>query len=288
MTRLQTEPASAVQSLEELRALAITMKRGTAARYEQLAVSIENAGLSELAGVCHRLAAVSKASLQGFESTPILEGAAGGNSVHRQWQEQAIFDDEGLATASPQLMSPYRLLSTAVRNAERAFAFWSYVVAHAVNSEIRNGAEALAHAELKHIAALRRERRVAFHAARTEQIDSAEYDTSTNSLVEAEQALIAHLERSATMASQPLINRCSEFVHDGRKNVGFLETHSGMMAIGGGLRMSKNGNALDIAEFLAEAYLEGADRIQQEDLVREAQRMAGRAIERLAWLRDSI
>ena len=54
----------------------------------------------------------------------------------------------------------------AVRNEERAFAFWSYVAAHAEVAEVRQAAETMAHEELGHVSILRRERRNAFHAER--------------------------------------------------------------------------------------------------------------------------
>lgn len=285
MTRLQAEPAIAVRSLDELRALALAMERTAVDRYEQLAISLGNAGQTDMAEVCRRLASRAASLPQEPGKAPVPHAAGGNDQARPQWPHQPIFDDEGLATASPQLINPYRLLSTAVRNAERAFAFWSYVVAHAVNGEIRHVAERLAHGELDRVAALRRERRAAFHAERAGHVDAAEYDTSTNSLVQAEQALMAHIER-LEMASEPRFDRRAEFAHDGRRNIVFLETHSALMARGGSVKMSKDVDALDIAEFLAEAYLEGADRLRQEDLVSEAQTMTGRAIERLAWLRD--
>lgn len=285
MTRLQAEPAIAVRSLDELRALVLAMERTAFDRYEQLAISLGNAGQTDVAEVCHRLASGAARSLQEPGKAPVSDAVGGNDQARPQWPHQPIFDDEGLATASPQLVNLYRLLSTAVRNAERAFAFWTYVVAHAVNGEIRHAAETLAHGELDRVAALRRERRAAFHAERAGHVDAAEYDTSADSLVQAERALMAHIERME-LASEPRIDRRAEFAYDSRRNIGFLETHSALMTRGGSVKLSKEVDALDIAEFLAEAYLEGADRLRQEDLVSEAQRMTGRAIERLAWLRD--
>ena len=52
-------------------------------------------------------------------------------------------------------MTPYRVLTIAVRNEERAFAFWSYVAAHADGEEVRLAAETMAKEELEHVAAFR-------------------------------------------------------------------------------------------------------------------------------------
>jgi len=286
MTRLRAEPASAVRSLEELRAVAITLKRTAADRYEQLAISVGNAGMTDLAAVCRGLASDAAKSFQDFETATVSGMPAGCDLADLQGRYQSIFEDEGLATASPQLISPYRVLSTAVRNTERAFAFWGYVAAHAVNAEIRNAAETMAHGELEHVAALRRERRAAFHQERSGSATASGYDTSTRSLMEAEQALMVHFERMAIPASPPSGDRRAEFTHDGQRNIDFLETQPELMTRASGAKLSKDGDALAVAEFLAEAYVEAADGLREEHLVAGAQRMAGRAIERLAWLRD--
>ncbi|MEJ1936656.1 hypothetical protein WDZ92_41220 [Nostoc sp. NIES-2111] len=51
----------------------------------------------------------------------------------------------------------------AVRNEERAFAFWTYLAAHAGSEDVRQAAEKMASEELTHAAIFRRERRRAFH-----------------------------------------------------------------------------------------------------------------------------
>ena len=106
--------------------------------------------------------ATSRASCTGREKTkgrhPIRRRSAG--SLRRR------STTKGPATAHPRLLSAYRALSMAVRNEERAFAFWSYVAAHAGDADIRHAAETMAHEELGHVATLRRERRSAFHAER--------------------------------------------------------------------------------------------------------------------------
>ena len=55
---------------------------------------------------------------------------------------------------------------------------------------------------------------------------------------------------------------------------------------GGAVSMPQEVDELAMAEFLLKAYLDVADRSQDEELVREAQRMAGRSINRLTWLRQ--
>ncbi len=64
------------------------------------------------------------------------------------------------------LLTPYRALSLAVREKERAFAFYVEISAHAETPAVRALAEDLARMELDHAAILRRRRRAAFHRER--------------------------------------------------------------------------------------------------------------------------
>ena len=54
--------------------------------------------------------------------------------------------------AELRLVTPYHALSIAVRNEERAFAFWSYMSADSDDPTIRREAERLAREELGHVA----------------------------------------------------------------------------------------------------------------------------------------
>ena len=76
-----------------------------------------------------------------------------------------------------RLTTSYRALAMAVRNEERAFAFWSYLAAYSGDSEIKQAAEAMAGEELGHVATLRRERRRAYHEEHEEAGRSRRGDT---------------------------------------------------------------------------------------------------------------
>jgi rubrerythrin len=65
-------------------------------------------------------------------------------------------------------LTPYRALSLAVLNEERAFAFYSYIVSAATDTAVREQAQALAMEELTHAAKLRRQRRKAWRTHRSE------------------------------------------------------------------------------------------------------------------------
>ncbi|MCO5121645.1 MAG: hypothetical protein M9951_18710 [Burkholderiaceae bacterium] len=81
--------------------------------------------------------------------------------------ELAASWDEVVGSA---LLTPYRAFAVAVCNEQRAFAYYSYLAAHATDDRVRSEAEKLAAEELLHAAALRRWRRLAWHRERREGI----------------------------------------------------------------------------------------------------------------------
>ena len=166
MSLLKQEPAGSVKSLEELFAIAAAMEQEAATRYAEIAARMRQEGDPALAEVFERLSADERGHLDSVVHWSERTKGQAPDPARIRWELPETFDDEGAATAHPRLLSAYRVLSMAVRNEERAFAFWSYVAAHAEGAEIRQAAEAMAHEELGHVAILRRERRSAFHAER--------------------------------------------------------------------------------------------------------------------------
>ena len=166
MSLLKQEPAGSVKSLEELFAIAAAMEQEAATRYAEIAARMRQEGDPALAEVFERLSADEQGHLDSVVHWSEKTKGQAPDPARIRWELPETFDDEGAATAHPRLLSAYRALSMAVRNEERAFAFWSYVAAHAEVPEIRQAAEAMAHEELGHVATLRRERRSAFHAER--------------------------------------------------------------------------------------------------------------------------
>jgi rubrerythrin len=81
------------------------------------------------------------------------------NPARVRWDLPGGFDEAGARSA---LLTPYWALAIAVRNKERAFAFYTYVAAQTASAPIRALAEDLARHELEHAAFLRGERRRAF------------------------------------------------------------------------------------------------------------------------------
>ena len=166
MSRLDAEPFIKIGSLEELFAVAAAMEREAIDGYSELARRMHREGRPGLAEVFERLVAEETMHLGNVEHwSKHLTGREPDLSALRGTPD-ATFDDEGAGTVAPELLSAYRAFSMAVRNEERAFAFWTYVAAQSPSAELQQAAEQMAREELDHVARLRRERRRAFHEGR--------------------------------------------------------------------------------------------------------------------------
>jgi rubrerythrin len=285
MSLLKTEPPAAVRSLDELFAIAHAMEDEAATRYAEIAGRMREEGNPRLAEVFERLSADERGHMDGVTRwSESQRGRAPDPSLIR-WQLPETFDDEGISTTDPRLLSAYRALATAVRNEERAFAFWSYVAAHAGSPEIRQAAETMAHEELGHVATLRRERRHAFHAERP-----ASGGHSGNGVVEAaalERRLADLLEPLGAKAPQAERVRLKELSDEAVRHAEELEA-SGISMPAPPHGQGIPDDPLAIAELLADRYLEAADNLRDEGALGRVQALAGRAVARLAWLRSDL
>jgi rubrerythrin len=155
MSRLATEPFIRIGSLEELFAVAAAMEREAIAGYSELARRMDEEGRPELAEVFERLVAEETSHLDNVGIwSQRMTGREPDLSALRA-EPDATFDDEGAGTVAPELVDAYRAFSIAVRNEERAFAFWTYVAAQSTLPELQKAAEQMAREELDHVARLR-------------------------------------------------------------------------------------------------------------------------------------
>lgn len=166
MPLLDAEPFTAITSLDELFAVAAAMEREAIDGYCELARRMHRENRPKLAEVFERLVAEETMHLGnvGHWSKRLTGKEPDASALKRT--PDSTFDDEGAASVAPELLSAYRAFSMAVRNEERAFAFWTYVAAQSPTKELREAAEQMAREELDHVARLRRERRRAFHEGR--------------------------------------------------------------------------------------------------------------------------
>lgn len=284
MSLLKEEPAGSVKSLEELFAIAAAMEEEAAARYAEMAARLrqEDPALSE---VFERLSADEQGHLDRVVHWSERTKGQAPNPAHIRWVAPETFDDEGAAVAHPKLLSAYRALSMAVRNEERAFAFWSYIAAHAETVEVRQAAEAMAHEELGHVATLRRERRKAFHAERGHS--GAADGSGPIDLATLERRLADLLDLLAAKTSGDEGAKLKGFADEARHHAHQLE-QSPITVPDAGSRGARPDDPVALAELLTDRYLEAGDSVQDEATLRQVQALTGHAITRLAWLRADL
>lgn len=296
------EPGRIVHSLPELMAIAKAMEEEAAARYRQLARRMKDLGNQAATQTFDRLAHEEDAHAQKVEELSVAVVGAAPARAAISWELPGELADEAMSDlGTSRLVTPYRALSIAVRNEERAFAFWTYVSAYAPNAQIRSYAEILAREELRHASILRRERRRAYRSQPPRAPQPSKRDPGVSPC--------ERLRRAAAFLEPGVINACltlaaADRMRDDETTAHLLakiaeESEANMRAVGldGGATLSPRPSApatsletldavIAAAEAAADAYLELADSALDESVVAAAQRLTGSAIERLVWLRE--
>jgi rubrerythrin len=188
--------------------------------------------------------------------------------------------------AQSKLLTPYRALASAVRHEERAFAFWTYVAAHADKTEVREAAERMALEELEHVSILRRERRKAFHAEQEASI-SPVGSVALRSLAPLERRLAAFVEQAPALAAGDEF--APAIVADARRAADVLDKiapgESPVLSLPSVPPQAEE-DPIAISEYLAEAYLRFAEASTSPDMLTMTQGLAATALYRLATLRS--
>lgn len=187
------------------------------------------------------------------------------------------------------LSTPYTAWSLAARHRQRAFVFWTYVIALAEDPLVRRTAEQLAHEALLDGDLLRRERRLAWRAERQAAAD----DTTTTDVGSKEPASAALLEslllrdiiawahelapaqRAALMSLDPSHLPPHLLTQPDENDAGPASEEIDQV----------KHRALRRAEQLSNIYLEDADRATDQNSMELAQKLAAQSIMRLAGLR---
>lgn len=278
---LRSEPAGALRSLDELFALAYAMEQEAASKYSDLAEDMRRQNKDDLAAVFTQLAAAEREHVDSVASWSQSRCGKIPDPALVRWEAPEAVDAEGVAEArTSRLMTPYRALAMAVRNEERAFAFWSYLAAYAEDPEIKKAAEAMAREELGHVSTLRRERRRAYHR---EHDRKEGRETDQMARIDArrlELRLAAQLANLVRRLEGPTATRARELLDQTRQ---MADAIAGFGSFAGSLEQR---DAQAIAEALADAYLEGAENSHDQTQMDALQGLAEKAIVRLAWLRS--
>lgn len=279
---LSAEPRGVLESLDELFALAHAMEQEAANRYDALAGDMRGQGKDDLADVFTQLAAAEREHVDSVAQWSQSRRGKSPDPALVRWEAPEPLDPETAAEVkTSRLMTPYRALAMAVRNEERAFAFWSYLAAYSHDPEVKKASEAMAKEELGHVATLRKERRRAYH--RQHERDSAEASAAPQPPIDArrlELRLVAQLGELEQRLSGPAAVRARDI----RQQT--VEMADAAAGLGGFPATMEHKSPLEIAEALVDGYLDGAERSSDAAHLERLQQLAERAITRLAWLRS--
>jgi rubrerythrin len=274
---LKTEPYAAVETMEELLAIAFAMEKDAIAAYSELADRMRRENQPELVAVFERLIGEESQHLANVEAWSVKVAGKRPDMSDLRWQVTATFDDEGASTIAPELLTAYRTFSMAVRNEERAFLFWTYVAAQTNREELRKAAERMANEELGHLATLRRERRRAFHAGRA----GHETVSPAPALPELERRLADHLETAAVKAGGDAGSRLHELALRARErsvSIGEMPLGTSQL-LRNGVAADVTGHLVPLCELLLDCYLDFGDHSPDEESRNRAQAFAAAAIE---------
>ncbi len=177
-------------------------------------------------------------------------------------------------------LSAYQALAFAVRNEERAFAFYTYVAAETKSPAVRALAEDLARDELEHATILRRHRRRAFHANRPTAVEIPER-------VEMLRASARQWDGAAAVAHAALARALDHAGHiedaEVFRRLAADEENAAAGAIGAALPTPRSAaDGLRLLEDGFDRYALIGERSNDEQVVAEAQRLAGDMVARLA------
>ena len=258
-------------------AVAQALEQEAALRYRALSVRMARQGDTTLAAQFEVLADIEDrhASHVADRSRALLGHAPDPHRVG--WELPPGYDEEEARGAT---LGAYQALAFAVRNEERAFAFYTYVAAEAEDPDVRALAEDLARDELQHAALLRHHRRRAFHAERP---PAAEVPQNVDAL----RALGRRWDAEAAAAHAALAKALDE-VGEAEDSLIFrrLAAQEEIAANGAvatavpKLRSAADGLRLLETDF--DRYALIGERSEDERVVTEAQRLAGEMIGRLA------
>ena len=277
---LANEAPAQVASIAEFYAIAFEQADTAAQRYGALASGDESfdSVRSVFAQLehreLHRAQTIRAACVAALKRSP--------DPSDKRWMPaDLIAADELSEFANSSLSTPYAAWALAVRHRERGFAFWTYVAALAQDNAVRAAAENMAREALHDANAWRRERRMAWRSERhlPDGLTSQERDSD----IPLAALLESLLQKDILEWSQdlPVVARSHLLAATGNDSRAPVQDR---MPASGTLEKIKR-RAIRRAEQLSAIYLDEADRAEDQAQLELAQKLAARAITRLADLR---
>jgi rubrerythrin len=271
----------AVRSKGELVAVAHALETEAAQRYRELAQRMRLSEEDELARLFVSLGDIEEKHAAHVDRRSLEMLGHGPVAAHVRWDLPENFDEEAARSAR---LTPHDALAIAVRNEERAFAFYAYVAADAEDAEIQDLAEEMAKDELDHAALLRRERRKAFraqppHGARQEPSQRPasleELRTASARWSAGEGAALAALAGVLEAEGDPVL--AAAFRQVANEELAAAGQAPGAKAVALNVR-----DGMRLLERAFDRYADLAEHAGDEAVVNEAQRLAERALRHLS------
>lgn len=279
-----------IGSAAQLMAMAHALEQEAARRYRELAARMHLRNEQPLADLFQFLASIEeKHAAHILDSGPMPAQPFVTGQI--SWDVPENFDEE---EGSSRRLTPYRALAVAVRNEDRAFAFYSYIVAHAPDDATRRLAEQLAKDELDHAFLLRRERRKAFRRQPSDDLAPSFHLPST---IDEFAALTAETELRAAHYHRRLSESLAESdpVRVIFAEIAAEEERCARQAAGNrGLQLSSSNlepaidDGLRLLEEQFDRYMDIAGRAKDEKIVEEAQRLAETTVRHLSMVNASL
>lgn len=295
---LKKEPPGRIRSAEELLAIAYAMEREAGRRYRGFAERMHLQGEENLAVLFTFLANIEDkhADQVDMRARAIVGKTPDPKIIVWDFPESM---DRGEQPS--YLLTPYRALAVAVRNEERAFAFFAYLASGAEDSALRKLAEDFAKDELDHATLLRRERRKAWRKedhggpfgaqglVRPETLSAFRVQAAAmeGAAAEGHRALAASLRAEGDTATAGLFeSAAADELACMQSIVSTLAGKEPQMELKTSPKTLRDG--LRILEYAFERYSDIVERAADESVMREAQTLSERALRRLASIEGSL
>jgi hypothetical protein len=286
---LTAVPPAPVRSLNELYAIAFDQAQKAARQYGTLATQTDER-LLPVRPVFEVLATRERNRCDSLSAACLAACGKRPDASDLRWAPIDLVPAVEIADiGNSSLSTPYAAWALAARHRQRAFVFWTYVIALAEDPVVRETAEELAHEALSDGNPLRRERRLAWRAERKL---GAEHPAKTDEGID-EPGSAALLEslllRDMVTWSQRLdpVQRKQLLTLDPAPLPSSFLTPSDENDAGMKIEEIEQvkRRALRRAEQLSNIYLDDADRAADQSSLEFAQKLAAQSIIRLAGLR---
>lgn len=298
MGSLNKEPLGHVTAVDELMAIAHALEQEASEQYHRLAERMHADGERALAALFESLSRIEAKHVEEIDNKAMAVIGKKPDPAFVRWELPENFNEDEART---YLLTPYRALAMAVRNEERAFAFYTYIAAYTEDDRVRQLAEECAKDELEHAALLRRERRKAWRLEReapqwiiqrVPRVQSVA-DVLADVAAAEHAAAIAHRSLAATLAAAGNTHAARMFEEAADEEQATAENAQSRIGKTGAttqtlpdLHTIREG--LRLLEESFEHYSDLAERVTDESALTECQLLAERALRRLSYVQGSI